>query len=262
MKTKHIVITTVATASLALAAAGCGIAVDGGQPAQTGTEPAAQTGAAKTAVIAGKPELQPVTVRQGGTVRITLPGNPSTGYDWQVVQGAAGYLKQVGEPTFKAESSLDGAPGMVTYTFKAFKAGDTVLVMKYSQPWEKDQPAAATAGFAVHVVAQGDPPNISVTLKKTTASITLKLGETIDIALPANPSTGYLWTPVGQKSDLLAQNGEATFKAESGLIGAPGIYTLHFKAVKTGAEILVLGYQGPGSAGTVDGAYALSVIVK
>jgi inhibitor of cysteine peptidase len=259
MRTRNIIVTMAAAGSLALATVSCGVAANGDQTSQ---EPEARTVAAKTLVVKATPALQPVTVRQGGTVRITLPGNPSTGYDWQVAQGAAGYLKLVGEPTFKAESSLDGAPGMITYTFKALKAGDTVLVMKYAQPWEKDQPATETAAIAIRVVAKGDSPNVSVTLEKATASVTLKKGEALDIALPANPSTGYLWTPVGQKGDILAENGEGTFKAESGLVGAPGVYTLHLKAAKAGAQTLVLGYLGPGTAGTVDGAYALSVIVK
>jgi predicted secreted protein len=263
MNTKHIVIVTVAAASLALAAVGCGVAAGGGQAEKVSTEPSAQTAVAKTTVVKAHPTLQPVTVRQGGTVRITLPGNPPTGYDWQIVPGSGGFLKQDEEPSFKAESSLTGAPGMLTYTFKAVQAGDTVLVMQYSQPWEKDQPPTETAAFAVHVVAgttgSGD---VVVTLKKATASVTLAEGQSLDIALPANPSTGYLWTPQGQKVVVLAESGEPTFKADSGLVGAPGVYTLHFKAVAAGAETLVLGYQGPGSAGTVDGAYALSVIVK
>jgi predicted secreted protein len=263
MKTKTIVVTTAAAASLALAAVGCGVAAGGGQAEKVSPEPSAQTAVAKTTVVKAHPTLQSVTVRQGGTVRITLPGNPSTGYDWQVARGASGLLKQVGEPSFKAESSLTGAPGMLTSTFKAIQAGDTVLVMEYSQPWEKDQQPAETSAFAVHVIADttgsGD---VQVTLKKATASVNLAEGQSLDVALPANPSTGYVWTPQGQKGVVLAESGEPTYKGESGLTGAPGVYTLHFKAAKAGAETLVLGYQGPGSVGPVNGAYALSVIVK
>jgi inhibitor of cysteine peptidase len=256
MKAKHPLITTVATASLALAAVGCGVAVSHGQPA------AAAKPAAETITVTPLKETQPVIVRTGGTLRITLPANATTGYDWQVVRGADGCLKQVGEPEYTApDTTLAGAPGAVTYTFKALTTGDTVLIMKYTQPWEKDQPAAETAAFAIVVGDTTGSDDVAVTLKKTTASIALKKGQSLDIALPANPSTGYLWTTIGGQGDILLASGEGAFKADSDLIGAAGVYTLHFKARESGSEILVLGYRGPGTEGSIDAVCALRVDV-
>jgi predicted secreted protein len=257
MKAKHLIITTVATATLALAAVGCGVAVGNGQPA------ADKQPTAKTITVTPLKEMQPVIIREGGTLQITLPANSTTGNDWQIVRGAAGYLKQIGEPEYHApETTLAGAPGAVTYTFKALTTGDTVLIMKYTQPWEKDQPAAETAAFAVHVVGDSTgSDDVAVTLKKATGSVALKKGQSLAIALPANPSTGYLWTTIGGQGGVLVANGEATFKADSDLIGAAGVYTLHFKADSPGSEILVLGYRGPGTEGSIDAVCALSVIV-
>ncbi len=260
MRTRGIVIGTVA-AGLALAAVGCGVAVSNGQPLQPERAPGSPGAAVH--IIKAKPSLRPIVVRKGGVVRITLPANATTGYSWQIRRGAARILKQLGEAKYNApDSDLVGASGTETWTFRAPQAGATVLVMTYTRPWEKKQPPADTAAFAVHVVTDASASrHVALTLKRATASVTIAKGRMLGIALPANPSTGYRWTVLGKQSDILTAASE-TFKAESDLPGAPGISTLHFKAEKTGTTILVLGCRGPGTAGTIDGAFALSVIVK
>ena len=60
------------------------------------------------------------TVKTGETIEVTLAGNPTTGYTWQMAapsSGAALY-KQLGEAVFKAESTELGAGGVLTFEFK------------------------------------------------------------------------------------------------------------------------------------------------
>jgi inhibitor of cysteine peptidase len=77
-----------------------------------------------------------ITLQKGQILTITLPGNPSTGYSWMMVDPEASILRQVGEPEFKADSELVGAPGTLTLRFEAVEAGQTDLTLGYQRPWE------------------------------------------------------------------------------------------------------------------------------
>jgi len=83
------------------------------------------------------------TVKTGETIEVTLAGNPTTGYTWQMAapsSGAALY-KQLGEAVFKAESTALGAGGVLTFEFQAIAKGEGTLKLIYSRPWENVPPA-------------------------------------------------------------------------------------------------------------------------
>ncbi len=73
-----------------------------------------------------------ITVAPGTTIKITLVSNRSTGNIWHNINYDKALLKQVGEPVYeKSKGGLVGAPGKVTYTFKALQSGETNLRMDY-----------------------------------------------------------------------------------------------------------------------------------
>jgi len=94
-----------------------------------------------------------VNLDAGGQLMITLPGNPSTGYSWEVL-GVDGYiLAQEGEPEFIGEDSmLVGLGGQVRFIFIAKKAGSTTLELVYHRPWETN--VAPLQTFTIHVTVK------------------------------------------------------------------------------------------------------------
>ena len=68
-------------------------------------------------------------------------------------------------------------------------------------------------------------------------------GETFEIALESNPTTGYTWQAEYDEK-CLELVGQA-FEPSSDLIGAGGIETLVFKAVEDGETKVTLVYQRP-----------------
>ncbi len=82
------------------------------------------------------------TVKAGDTIKVTLPGNPTTGFTWQVVapSGKALY-KQLGDAVFKADSTALGAGGALTFEFQAMAKGEDTMKLVYSRPWESVPPA-------------------------------------------------------------------------------------------------------------------------
>ena len=80
-----------------------------------------------------------VELTVGNTLIIELPGNPTTGYTWEVGSVNVSVLKQAGNTAkFKADTDLTGSPGKVTLRFKAVGPGKTTLKLIYRRPWEKD----------------------------------------------------------------------------------------------------------------------------
>jgi inhibitor of cysteine peptidase len=94
---------------------------------------------------------KPVQLAKGGTLEVTLAGNPTTGYTWEVGSVDAKILKQEGEPDFKAESDATGAGGMMTLKFTGEEAGKTDLKLVYHQPWDKEAAPAETFETTVTV---------------------------------------------------------------------------------------------------------------
>lgn len=83
---------------------------------------------------------QTVTLEKGQQLVISLEGNPTTGYNWELVEFDAAILKQVGEPEYKSDSSLIGSGGVITITMEALETGKTNVKLIYHRSWETDVP--------------------------------------------------------------------------------------------------------------------------
>ena len=75
----------------------------------------------------------------------------------------------------------------------------------------------------------------------------VKVGDTIQVVIPGNPTTGYEWTAVLADKDaaFIQQVGEPQYAAnntDDNLVGAGGVFTLTFKAVAKGQAVLKLAY--------------------
>ena len=90
-----------------------------------------------------------VDLRVGGTVRLSLPENATTGYRWAVDRLDAGVIEAVGsEPHYTA--SAPGSGGNVEFTFKAAKAGTGEVALKYWRHFEGDASITKRFRFRVH----------------------------------------------------------------------------------------------------------------
>lgn len=80
-----------------------------------------------------------VELRVGDTLVVALDGNPTTGFDWALVGSVTPPL-ELAERTFTPSGTALGAPGTVSYRFKAAAPGTTRIVMTYSRSWESVPP--------------------------------------------------------------------------------------------------------------------------
>ena len=92
-------------------------------------------------------------LKRGQTLVVTLEGNPTTGYSWEVAEPLdEQVLRQAGEPEFKAESDLVGAGGVQILRFEAVNAGRTTLKLAYRRSWEEGVEPLET--YSIQVVVR------------------------------------------------------------------------------------------------------------
>ena len=75
---------------------------------------------------------------QGDELVITLEGNPTTGYQWEMLPNSDGVVELQGDPEYKSGGNLAGSGGEYKFIFKAIKAGATTVDLKYYRSFEAD----------------------------------------------------------------------------------------------------------------------------
>lgn len=107
-----------------------------------------------------------VKVNKTSEAKITLTGNPSAGYSWELSEDSADNasvsVSEAGTVYLGADGIL-GAPSRFDFTLSPKGTGSTVLVFDYSRPFEKDVPPLERALFDVEVQDNG------ITLKSSFA---------------------------------------------------------------------------------------------
>ena len=74
----------------------------------------------------------------GDQLEITLPANPTTGFQWEVDVVDITLLRQIGEPEFEAAGNAVGSGGQVTLRFEAVGTGQTELKLIHHRVFEED----------------------------------------------------------------------------------------------------------------------------
>jgi len=88
----------------------------------------------------------------GDTLEVTLPGNPTTGFQWEIKSVDADILQSIGEQHFEPSNNAVGSGGMVTLSFEAIALGQTKLELIYHRPFEKN--VAPSQTFVVTVTVK------------------------------------------------------------------------------------------------------------
>jgi predicted secreted protein len=125
-------------------------------------------------------------VRAGEVFSLTLPGNLTTGYSWEVLDGAA--LSQVGDAETYPVSAGLGAPARQVVWLRASGTGQAAVRLLYRRPWEDVPPAqaisvqpagldlaAACAAFSLPLPplasGPGTPATVAAPLSYSTAAL-------------------------------------------------------------------------------------------
>lgn len=148
--------------------------------------------------LTGQESGRSVTVPVGEVVSITLGGNPTTGYAWELADVDRAVLAPDPEPAYVADSALSGAGGKYTFRLTARAAGSTAVQLVYRRSWEKGLPplerfdlqvsvvSAPRTTSAVYRSADGKTARATFDLDRDLVIVTLPDGRMV--TLPAAPS--------------------------------------------------------------------------
>jgi inhibitor of cysteine peptidase len=89
------------------------------------------------------------------------------------------------------------------------------------------------------------PQTVALGEAQSGAQVALQVGDTLEISLESNPSTGYRWSRAPLDGAALQPLGDAEFRPGGAALGAAGTETYRFAAVETGRATLSLIYSRP-----------------
>ena len=92
-----------------------------------------------------------VELRVGDILEVTLPGNPTTGFQWEVSEINSAILEPIGEPKFEPSSNAVGSGGNVTLRFETVGTGQTELKLIHHRPFEENVPPIQTFEVTITV---------------------------------------------------------------------------------------------------------------
>jgi inhibitor of cysteine peptidase len=95
----------------------------------------------KPVAVAAADKGKTITLKVGQEAVVSLKGNPTTGYSWDLAGIDGQAVKLDGEVKYKEDPKLQGmvgVPGMFHAKFKAAKPGKATVKLQYRRPWEKD----------------------------------------------------------------------------------------------------------------------------
>ncbi len=120
---------------------------------------------------------------------------------------------------------------MKTGNFKNIKAGTLLILLLSFVPASCAQ-------------SQPNPPKeVGIYWSKIDQSVGLEVGDVLEVVLPVNPSTGYIWQVGFYNQSVLRPNGEPEFSSRNANLGMEESQKLHFKAIGEGETELVLVYR-------------------
>src|SRR5262245_47871717 len=92
-----------------------------------------------------------IELKVGDKLEVTLPGNPTTGFQWEVSDVDSIILTPIGGPEFEPSSNAIGSGGNITLRFEAVGAGQTELKLIYHRPFEENVPPVQTFQVSITV---------------------------------------------------------------------------------------------------------------
>ena len=215
-----------------------------------------------------------VQVAAGGRVEVALPGNPTTGYIWEVTANDESILLPTGY-TFTPDSDAAGAGGIEQFSFQVMAPGVVDLEFANRRPWESD--VAPAQSFAVSVEAQnawsGEDAAITVGMEENSQTTTILPGGVLLVALEGAAdgewvlvqSDPFVVQPLGDWWDYPGESDDAKARFHRYFLGVAGGTTdLRFEFMNADGTTDADGYAltvevppvEPGSSGAVTVAEA------
>jgi inhibitor of cysteine peptidase len=96
----------------------------------------------------------------------------------------------------------------------------------------------------------------------SSSSIDISTGETFEVVLEGNPTTGYSWIVEAGDAGVVEVTGEPAFEPESDLVGAGGEFTFTFEGKAPGTTTLEMAYRRSFETAPPEQTFSVTVTVE
>jgi inhibitor of cysteine peptidase len=188
---------------------------------------------------------------------LTLPGNPTTGYTWQLSTTPGVVIENESYLPDDPSGKLVGSGGTYLWVMKAVMPGTQVITGDYARPWESNKTDSPNFTLTLNVgevlTPPGAPPRYPVyTLAANGSAVQETLGDEFNVRLEENPTTGYSWNMTSTDGLALVSDQYIPSQPSGTIVGAGGVHSYFYKAVMAGDQGLHGEYRRPWvPAGTI-----------
>ncbi|MDD1662203.1 MAG: protease inhibitor I42 family protein [Methanomicrobiales archaeon] len=214
-------------------------------------------------------------VNDGGTypvsldseIQLRLPENPTTGFSWNLSVTTG--LSVMNDSYIPDDTSgkLVGSGGIHAWFLKAVQPGEQVISGVYRRPWEPAAPGVTF--FKLSLVVGEDacggnvctlpittpaaPPRFHVYADADNGKTVQELlGETFNIRLQENPTTGYSWNMSVSEGLRISRDEYIPSSSNGQMVGTGGIRSFTLLAMSKGEQMITAEYRRPWvTSGTV-----------
>jgi predicted secreted protein len=157
-------------------------------------------------------DVQTIQIEPQQRFSVTLESNRVTGYHWELAKPIdSRYLVFIKKKYTKPEYKLSGKMGHEKWDFRSLAIGETLISMKYLQPWEQDAPPLRTQEFKVKIKSKDKPKavqgtevpadELSVLLQEKAQAVvqSLTANEYLDLSQNIHPQKGVRFSPYASK---------------------------------------------------------------
>lgn len=191
-------------------------------------------------------DFQNVSLNVGDRLVLTLRSHSGTDYKWVLGLSDDSMLRFDQAEAVPTGQGMPGGWAYQQFQFTAVKAGNTYATFNLMSQSSVSDPAAKTFRVNVSISVPKPPPSGTVVLDESNngnQSVKFYQGQTVEVRLKSNPSTGYNWSPNQVPTGLLQQIGDREYiRGNSGLMGAGGTTVFRYKVVASGGGILSYNY--------------------
>jgi inhibitor of cysteine peptidase len=188
-------------------------------------------------------------------IRLKLPGNPTTGYSWQLTTTPGIVILNESYLPDDPTGTMVGSGGTWLWTMKAVLPGTQVISGVYARPWESAVADQTSFTLTLGVGEVLTPPGGLVTIYTGADSgrtVNETCGDEFNVRLAENPTTGYGWNMSASAGLEMVRDEFIPADSSGRVVGSGGIHSWYYRAAAAGEQTLHGEYLRPWvPAGTV-----------
>lgn len=174
---------------------------------------------------------------------LRLPGNPTTGYSWQMIITPGIVIVNESYIPDDKSGTVVGSGGAYVWVMKTVQPGNQMISGVYARPWESNVTNPPTFTLMLDVGEVLTPPGVPSAFNVYSESdsgrrVNESLGGEFNLRLAENPSTGYMWNITLSRGLELIRDEFIPSNPSVQIAGSGGVHSFYVKAVNPGAQTL------------------------